>query len=112
VWDIKEETNELPYEESELVPEIPEEKEPEPEPEHHSNTISEAQVKRLWAIARTTAKQYNIGEEEVELIVRTVLADFGIESTRDIPKSLYDEITENIKQRLENSGVKDAHGTH
>jgi len=96
-----EETNELPYEESELVPEIPEEKDPEPE---HQNTISEAQVKRLWAIIRTTAKYHNIGEEETELIVRTVLADFGIESTKDIPKNLYDEITETIKQRIEAGG--------
>ena len=110
-----EETNELPYEESELVPEPTiEEKEPEPEPEPH-NTISEAQVKRLWAIIRTTAKQYNIGEEEVELIVRTVLADYSLESTKDIPKNLYDEITETIKQRIEDTyrGLKqDAHGTH
>jgi phage recombination protein Bet len=98
-----EETNELPYEESELVPAIPEEKEPEPEPEPQ-NTISEAQVKRLWAIIRTTAKYHNISEEETELIVRTVLADFGIESTKDIPTNLYDEITETIKQRLEAGG--------
>jgi len=107
-----EETNELPYEESELVPEptVPEEKEPEPEPEHQ-NTISEAQVKRLWAIIRTTAKYHNISEEETELIVRTVLADYSLESTKDIPKALYDEITETIKQRLE-AGVKDAHGMH
>jgi len=99
-----EETNELPYEESELVPEPTATEEKEPEPEPHSNTISEAQVKRLWAIARTSAKQYNISEEEVELIVRTVLADFSLESTKDIPKTLYDEITETIKQRIEAEG--------
>jgi len=99
-----EETNELPYEESELVPEptAPEEKEPEPEEPH--NTISEAQVKRLWAIARTSAKYHNISEEEVELIIRTVLADYSLESTKDIPKNLYDEITETIKQRIEAEG--------
>jgi phage recombination protein Bet len=99
-----EETNELPYEESELPTEpTTEEKEPEPE---HQDTISEAQVKRLWAIIRTTAKQYNISEEETELIVRTVLADYDIESTKDIPKNLYDEITETVKKRIEEAGGK------
>ena len=104
-----EETNELPYEESELpIEPTTEKKEPEPE---HQDTISEAQVKRLWAISRTIAKYHNISEEETELIVRTVLSDYGIESTKEIPKSLYDEITETVKKRIEDAGVKDAHGT-
>ena len=57
----------------------------------HTQTISEAQAKRLWAIARS--KECNLSDGEV----RTILTEFNVESTTDIPASRYDKVVERIK---------------
>ncbi|RCJ20183.1 hypothetical protein A6S26_05525 [Nostoc sp. ATCC 43529] len=55
-----------------------------------AQTISEAQAKRLWAIAR---KECNLSDGEV----RVILTEFKVESTADIPASQYDKVIERIK---------------
>jgi hypothetical protein len=48
-------------------------------------TITEPQVKRFWAIARS---QYKLSDDDV----KQVLHKFKLESTRDIPATLYDAV--------------------
>jgi len=62
--------------------------------------ISEAQAKRLWIIAKTTGEEAGVGKEEVEKAVREILNDYGLESTKEIPVVLYEEIIEAIKARI------------
>lgn len=49
------------------------------------STISEAQVKRLWAVARNELKLTNES-------VKAALLKFGLESTKDIPLNKYDQV--------------------
>jgi phage recombination protein Bet len=63
-------------------------------------TISEAQAKRLWIIARRTGEETGIGKAEVERVVRETLNEYGLESTKEIPETLYEEIVEKIKRRI------------
>jgi len=63
-------------------------------------TISEAQAKRLWAVVRKCGEEAGVGKEEVEKAVRGVLSEYGLESTREIPAELYEEIIEEIKARI------------
>jgi phage recombination protein Bet len=86
-----EETQELPLEEGEIV---------EYETVEEVKTISEAQAKRLWVIAREVGEEAGIGKAEVEKVVREVLNEYGLESTKEIPTALYEEIIENIKARI------------
>ena len=86
-----EETQELPLEEGEIV---------EYETVEEVKTISEAQAKRLWVIAKATGGEVGIGKAEVEKVVREVLNEYGLESTKEIPTTLYDEVIENIKARI------------
>jgi len=86
-----EETQELPLEEGEIV---------EYEAVEEVKTISEAQAKRLWIIAKTTGEEAGIGKAEVEKVVREVLNEYGLESTKEIPTALYDEVIESIKTRI------------
>jgi len=86
-----EETQELPLEEGEIV---------EYETVEEVKTISEAQAKRLWIIAKTTGEEAGIGKAEVEKVVREVLNEYGLESTKEIPVSTYEEIIEKIKTRI------------
>jgi hypothetical protein len=53
-------------------------------------TITEAQAKRLWAIARSGG----LSDEQVAGIIRT----FGIEHTRQIPVDMYDHVVERIRE--------------
>jgi len=86
-----EETQELPLEEGEIV---------EYETVEEVKTISEAQAKRLWIIARRTGEETGIGKAEVERVVRETLDEYGLESTKEIPETLYEEIVEKIKRRI------------
>jgi phage recombination protein Bet len=86
-----EETQELPLEEGEIV---------EYETVEEVKTISEAQAKRLWVIAKAVGEEAGIGKAEVEKAVREVLNEYGLESTKEIPTALYDEVIENIKARI------------
>ena len=86
-----EETQELPLEEGEIV---------EYETVEEVKTISEAQAKRLWVIAKAVGEEVGIGKAEVEKVVREVLNEYGLESTKEIPTTLYDEVIENIKARI------------
>jgi len=90
-----EETSELPLEEEEVV-----EYKTVEEVKTTSETISEVQAKRLWVIAKTTGEEAGIGKAEVEKIVREILNEYGLESTREIPSTLYDEVIEKIKSRI------------
>jgi len=85
-----EETQELPLEEGEVEYEAVEE----------VKTISEAQAKRLWVIAKAVGEEAGIGKAEVEKVVREVLGEHGLESTREIPAESYEEIIEKIKARI------------
>ncbi len=82
------ETQELPLEEGEIV---------EYETVEEVKTISEAQAKRLWVIAKAVGEEAGIGKAEVEKAVRETLGEYGLESTKEIPTALYDEIVEKIK---------------
>jgi phage recombination protein Bet len=87
-----EETQELPLEEGEIVAEY--------ETVEEVKTISEAQAKRLWVIAKAVGEEAGIGKAEVEKAVREVLNGYGLESTKEIPTALYDEVIESIKARI------------
>jgi len=63
-------------------------------------TISEMQARRLWIIARRTGEEAGIGKAEVEKVVREVLSEYGLESTKEIPVSTYEEIIEKIRTRI------------
>jgi len=86
-----EETQELPLEEGEVV---------EYETVEDVKTISEAQAKRLWVIAKTAGEEAGIGKAEVEKVVREVLSEYGLESTKEIPTALYEEVIGKIKTRI------------
>jgi hypothetical protein len=86
-----EETQELPLEEGEIV---------EYGTVGEVRTISEAQAKRLWVIAKAVGEEAGIEKAEVEKVVREVLSEYGLESTKEIPTTLYDEVIENIKARI------------
>jgi ribosome biogenesis GTPase A len=95
-----EETASLPYEEAEVMSE-PAINEPVKEAsEDKEEKISEAQKKRLWAIANNTAKEHRLSNEVVETIIRSVLAEYGLEHTKDINKKDYEEIIEKIKTEI------------
>jgi phage recombination protein Bet len=106
-----EETASLPYEEAEFaseptiinetVKELPKELPKETSTEDKEDKISEAQKKRLWAIANDTAKKHGLTKEVVETVIKSVLSEYGIESTRDISKDNYEEIIERIIKELE-----------
>ena len=87
-------------EETQELEGILEEGEVEYEPVEEVRTISEAQAKRLWVIAKETGEEAGIGKVEVEKIVREILNEYGLESTREIPLTLYDEVIEKIKFRI------------
>jgi phage recombination protein Bet len=86
-----EETQELPLEEREIVGY---------ETVEEVKTISEAQAKRLWIIAKEVGEEAGIGKVEVEKAVREVLNGYGFENTKEIPTALYDEVIESIKIRI------------
>jgi phage recombination protein Bet len=99
-----EETASLPYEEAEVMSE-PVINEPVKETvketsENKEDKISEAQKKRLWAIANNTAKEHGLTNEVVETIIRSVLAEYGLEHTKDILKKDYEEIIEKITKEI------------
>jgi hypothetical protein len=108
-----EEVSMLPYEESEIpeptneitteaVKEVKElSKEPLQEPpKNKEEKISEAQKKRLWVIANKTAEEHGLSKEVVETVVRSVLAEYGLEHTKDILREDYDTIVEKIIKEL------------
>lgn len=53
-------------------------------------TISDAQVKRFWAIARS---ELNLADSDV----RSVLAGFGLEKTAEIPVQKYDAVIQSMR---------------
>jgi hypothetical protein len=55
-----------------------------------SSTISEAQQRRLWAIARTSG----VPDDTVKDVVARVA---GVESTKDIPKDKYDAVIADLE---------------
>jgi phage recombination protein Bet len=100
-----EETSLLPLEEAEITsepaieePEIEATEEVEDEIKY---TITEGQIRRLWAIAYATAKRYGLSNEVAESVVRSVLFEYGLEHTKDIDKKDYEEIIEKIEAEIE-----------
>ncbi len=58
--------------------------------ENGSGVITQAQVKRLWAIA----KEHAVGED----LVKTILTEVAeVDSTRDIPRGKYDAVIEALQ---------------
>jgi phage recombination protein Bet len=95
-----EEVAELPYTEDEISTESMEDKhtqsaQPTPPP-----VISEAQAKRLRAIAKSLAREKEMPDEQLKDIVKGVLDEYEIENVDNIPKSVYDEIVEKIQERI------------
>jgi phage recombination protein Bet len=91
-----EEIAELPYTEDEISSEAVEEK-----PHTHTpTTISDAQARRLWSIARSVANEKGKTEEDIERTIKEVLDEYGIEKTTDIPRKVYDEIVSKVEERL------------
>jgi hypothetical protein len=73
----------------------PAEEMPEPtgnSPKPSTKKISEAQVKRLWVIAR----EHNVPEDRIRAIVQQT---GGVESTKDIPASRYDLVIEMLERQ-------------
>jgi hypothetical protein len=101
-----EETSLLPLEEAEITSEpaveepVIEETTEEVEDEEIRYTITEGQIRRLWAVAYATAKENKLTNDAAERVVRDVLADYGLEHTKDILREDYDEIIEKIKAEL------------
>jgi phage recombination protein Bet len=101
-----EETSLLPLEEAEITSE-PAGEEPEIEEateeveDEIKYTITEGQIRRLWAIAYATAKEFRLSNEVAESVVRSVLSEYGLEHTKDIDKKDYEEIIEKIKKEIE-----------
>jgi len=105
-----EETSLLPLEEAEFtseptIDEIAKETAKEAATEEVEDeikyTITEGQIKRLWAIAYATAKENKLSNEVAESVVRSVLSEYGLEHTKDIDKKDYEEIIEKIKAEIE-----------
>jgi phage recombination protein Bet len=93
-----EEVAELPYTEDEIsaTSEAVEEK-----PHTHTpTTISDAQARRLWSIARNVANEKGKTEEDIEKTIKEVLDEYGIEKTTDIPRKVYDEIVSKVEEKL------------
>jgi hypothetical protein len=69
---------------------------PEPEiknsPRPSTKKITDAQVKRLWVIAR----DHNVPEDRIRAIVQQT---GGVESTKDIPASRYDLVIEMLERQ-------------
>jgi len=84
-----------------VEPQAVEEAAPEPEavPEKPA-TISEAQGKRLWAIAKGRFKETGVPENEHTDVVRSILTKYGFEHTRDISRDKYEEIVSEIQNYL------------
>jgi phage recombination protein Bet len=95
-----EEVSELPYTEDEISTESMEDKHTQSAQPTHSPVISEAQAKRLKAIALSAAKEKGIADEELKDIVKGILSEYNIENVDNIPKSVYDEIVEKIQERI------------
>ncbi len=91
----------LPYTEDELSNnevETPAVKTPV---ETQSDVISEAQRKRLWAIASNKGKEKGLSNEAIETIIRSVLAEYNLKHTSEILKKDYDKIIEKIETEIE-----------
>lgn len=74
----------------------PPREEPAPaDPRFADGTISEKQGKRLWALASKRAESY-AGVDRSD-IVRETLTRRGIEHTRDIPRSAYESLCDEVQ---------------
>jgi len=85
-----EEVAELPYTEDEMATADVEDKQ----------TISEAQARRLRAIAKAVAREKGMTDEQMVSIVKGVLAEYGVETADEIPRAVYDEIVDKIQERM------------
>ncbi len=85
-----EEIAELPYTEDEMATAEVEDKQ----------TISEAQARRLRAIAKAVAREKGMTDEQMVDIVKGVLAEYGVETADEIPRAVYDEIVNKIQERI------------
>jgi len=85
-----EEIAELPYTEDEMATAEVEDKQ----------TISEAQARRLRAIAKAVAREKGMSDEQMIDIVKGVLAEYGVETADEIPRAVYDEIVNKIQERI------------
>jgi len=65
-----------------------------------SATISEAQGKRLWAIAKGRFRETGVPENEQESVVRSIINKHGFHHTRDITRERYDEIIREFQNYL------------
>jgi DNA repair and recombination protein RAD52 len=63
--------------------------EPSPSPASQ-NTITDAQGKRLWAIAQ----ENDVDAERLKLLVKEIA---GVNSSRDVPKALYEQLVEAVQ---------------
>jgi phage recombination protein Bet len=95
-----EEVSELPYTEDEISAAEMEDKHAPSTSSTHSSLISEAQAKRLRAIAKSLAKEKEMPDEQLKDIVKGVLDEYEIENVDNIPKVVYDEIVEKIQERI------------
>ncbi|MBX0310390.1 MAG: recombinase RecT [Sulfurihydrogenibium sp.] len=82
---------------NETVKELPK----ETSTEDKEDKISEAQRKRLWAVANDTAKKHGLTKEVVETVIKSVLSEYGLEHTSNISKNDYDAIVEKIIKEIE-----------
>lgn len=73
---------------------------PESQPEERPVPISEAQGKRLWAIAKARFKETGVPENEQEMVARNILRGHGFEHTKDISRAKYEEIVSDIQNYL------------
>jgi len=87
--------------EGQAVEKVPSEPEPESQEIKESlPVISEAQAKRLWAIAKGRFKETGVPENEHSDVVRSILTKYGFEHTRDITRDKYDQIVSEVQNFL------------
>jgi len=81
-------------------PQAPEPRDVTPEPREESQYISEAQRRRLFAITGEECKKSGLSADFGQETVRQILAERGIESTKEIPRDEYESICEDATDRI------------
>jgi len=70
-----------------------------------ARAISDAQRKRLWALAMSAGEEMGAQKEVVEHFLREELHALGVDSSKDIPRSKYEQVCERVEARIRGEEV-------
>jgi len=70
-----------------------------------ARAISDAQRKRLWALAMSAGEEMGAQKEVVEQVLREELHALGVDSSKDIPRSKYEQVCERVEARIRGEEV-------